>query len=77
MDTPSDAARLQQQAEDYERVVSACVAVSGCSGVTVWGISDADSWIPDVFPGEGAACPWDENLQRKPAYDGILAGFAT
>lgn len=75
MNTPSDADRLQQQAEEYERVVAACVAVSGCAGVTVWGISDADSWIPDVFPGEGAACVWDENLQRKPAYDGVLAGF--
>jgi endo-1,4-beta-xylanase len=77
MNTPSDPARLEQQAGDYERVVSACTAVPGCAGVTVWGVSDADSWIPDVFPGEGAACVWDENLQRKPAYDGILAGFGS
>ncbi|MGP3969273.1 endo-1,4-beta-xylanase [Streptomyces sp. 6N223] len=77
MTTPSDPNRLQQQAQDYETVVSACTAVPGCAGVTVWGISDADSWIPGVFPGEGAACVWDENLQRKPAYDGILAGFGS
>lgn len=75
MDTPADDQRLEQQAGDYRDVVSACVNVDGCAGVTVWGISDRDSWIPDVFPGEGAACPWDENYQPKPAYDGILEGF--
>jgi endo-1,4-beta-xylanase len=75
MTMPSDSGKLEQQGQDYQQVVSACVAVSGCAGVTVWGISDADSWVPGVFPGEGAACPWDENLQPKPAYDGILAGF--
>jgi endo-1,4-beta-xylanase len=75
MTTPSDSARLEQQGEDYEKVVSACVAVTGCVGVTVWGISDADSWVPGVFPGEGAACVWDENLQPKPAYDGMVRGF--
>jgi endo-1,4-beta-xylanase len=24
--------------------------------------------VPDVFPGEGAACLFDENLHPKPAY---------
>jgi endo-1,4-beta-xylanase len=75
MTTPPDDARLAQQAEDYQQVVEACVNVESCSGVTVWGFSDADSWVPGVFPGEGAACPYDENYQPKPAYDGILAGF--
>ncbi|MGP4111100.1 endo-1,4-beta-xylanase [Streptomyces sp. 4N509B] len=77
MTMPSDAAKLEQQRQDYETVVAACTAVPGCAGATVWGISDRDSWVPDVFPGEGAACPWDENYQRKPAYDGIVAGFGS
>ncbi|MBL1067718.1 endo-1,4-beta-xylanase [Streptomyces sp. 7-21] len=72
---PADSSDLQRQAEQYQQVVSSCVAVSGCAGVTVWGISDADSWVPGTFPGYGAACPWDEYLQPKPAYDGILTGF--
>ncbi|KAK7032264.1 hypothetical protein VNI00_013223 [Paramarasmius palmivorus] len=25
---------------------------------------------------QGAALPWDENLEKKPAYDGIIDGFA-
>jgi endo-1,4-beta-xylanase len=75
MTTPPDDARLAQQGEEYRQVVEACVNVAGCTGVTVWGFSDADSWVPEVFPGEGAACPYDENYQPKPAYDGILAGF--
>ncbi|UED86584.1 endo-1,4-beta-xylanase [Streptomyces profundus] len=75
MNTPSDSDKLARQADQYEAVVGACVAVSGCTGVTIWGFSDADSWVPGTFPGEGAALPWDDNYQPKPAYDGILRGF--
>ncbi|RBM20211.1 endo-1,4-beta-xylanase [Streptomyces sp. PT12] len=75
MDTPSDATRLARQATQFGQVVGYCLAVDGCSGVTVWGISDADSWIPDVFPGEGAACLWDDNLNPKPAYNGVLTAL--
>ena len=31
--------------------------------------------IPGVFPGEGAALLWDENLKKKPAYDGFYKGI--
>lgn len=36
------------------------------------GVSDEYSWIPDTFPGEGAALLWDEEYQKKPAYDATL-----
>ncbi|WP_101254227.1 endo-1,4-beta-xylanase [Streptomyces barkulensis] len=75
MQMPSDSSKLQQQARDYRAVADACLAVSRCSGITVWGVSDRDSWVPDVFPGEGAACPWDENYQPKPAYDALRDAF--
>ncbi|MFC9631241.1 endo-1,4-beta-xylanase [Streptomyces mirabilis] len=68
---PSDATKLAQQADWYRRVTNACLAVRRCVGITVWGYSDRHSWIPSVFPGEGAALPWDENLVHKPAYDAI------
>lgn len=29
---------------------------------------DPVSWVPETFPGQGNACLWDENLNRKPAY---------
>ncbi|CAM5228912.1 beta-xylanase [Streptomyces spiroverticillatus] len=68
---PSDASKLAEQADWYGRVTEDCLAVRRCVGITVWGYSDRHSWIPAVFPGEGAALPWDEKLARKPAYDAI------
>ncbi|MGN9759282.1 endo-1,4-beta-xylanase [Streptomyces sp. SD31] len=71
MQLPSDSAKLTQQAADYKAVMNACLAVSRCVGVTVWGFTDSDSWIPSTFPGQGAATPYDENYAPKPAYSAI------
>lgn len=43
--------------------------------MTVWGISDKYSWIPGVFPTEGAALLWGDDYAKKPAYDGFLKGI--
>ncbi|KAJ7124377.1 endo-1,4-beta-xylanase A precursor [Mycena epipterygia] len=75
MTLPETPALLAQQQADYQTVISACKAVAGCVGVTIWDYTDKYSWIPGVFTGQGAALPWDDNLVRKPAYDGIIAGF--
>jgi endo-1,4-beta-xylanase len=80
MTLPSDSAKLTQQAADYKAVMNACVAVARCTGVTVWGFTDSDSWIPSTFPGQGAATPYDENYAPKPAYYAIaeaLGGTTT
>lgn len=74
-DTPATEQALEQQAEDYATVTRACLAVDACSGITVWGISDKDSWVPETFPGQGAACLWDENYQPKPAYEAMRAAL--
>ncbi|MFG2102846.1 endo-1,4-beta-xylanase [Micromonospora echinaurantiaca] len=71
MPTPPSAANLATQAADYRKVVTACLAVTRCAGVTTWGITDRYSWIPDVFPGQGAALIWDENYAPKPAYQAV------
>ncbi|ONI88899.1 endo-1,4-beta-xylanase [Saccharothrix sp. ALI-22-I] len=68
MRTPRDATKDAQQANDYRTVVNACLAVSRCVGITVWDFSDGYSWIPSVFPGEGAALIYDENFGKKPSY---------
>ncbi|GAB7041976.1 MULTISPECIES: endo-1,4-beta-xylanase [Catenuloplanes] len=73
--TPADASELATQRSDYQKVFTACTNVARCTGVTVWGITDRYSWVPDVFPGYGAALIWDDNYARKPAYDGAAAGF--
>jgi endo-1,4-beta-xylanase len=74
---PATAALLAQQKTDYETVISACQAVTKCVGVTIWDYTDKYSWVPSTFSGQGAALPWDENLVKKPAYDGIVLGFTS
>ena len=44
--------------------------------MTVRGFTDKYSWVPTVFPGEGAACLYDENLVPKAAYGAVLAALA-
>jgi endo-1,4-beta-xylanase len=80
MNLPRDTTKDTQQANDYRTVVNACLAVTRCAGITVWDYTDKYSWIPSVFPGQGAALPYDENLNKKPAYTAIhdaLAGTTT
>ncbi|KAJ3514912.1 hypothetical protein NLJ89_g2094 [Agrocybe chaxingu] len=76
MTLPVTDALLQQQKRDYQTVIAACNAVPKCVGVTIWDYTDKYSWVPSVFNGQGAALPWDANFNKKPAYDGIVAGFA-
>ncbi|MER6351643.1 endo-1,4-beta-xylanase [Streptomyces sp. NPDC001634] len=68
MQLPATEAKLAEQATWYRDLTEACLAVRRCVGVTVWDYTDKYSWIPAVFPGEGAALPWDEQLRPKPAY---------
>jgi endo-1,4-beta-xylanase len=68
---PASSANLQQQASDFSAVVSDCLQVSRCVGVTQWGVGDADSWIPGAFSGFGAATMFDQNYQPKPAYTAV------
>ncbi|XVS60824.1 endo-1,4-beta-xylanase [Actinosynnema sp. CA-299493] len=55
------------QASNFERVTKACLAVTRCTGITVWGIRDTDSWrasgTPLLFDGSG---------NKKAAYTSTL-----
>ncbi|MEV8213026.1 endo-1,4-beta-xylanase [Leifsonia sp. NPDC077715] len=55
----------------YVSTLQACLAVRACISYTIWGFGDAYSWVPAVFPGEGAALIYDENLQPKPQYTAL------
>jgi endo-1,4-beta-xylanase len=72
---PASSANLAQQATDYASVVKACLAVTGCVGITVWGFTDLDSWVPQAFPGQGAADVFDSNINPKPSYSATLAAL--
>ncbi|WP_433346099.1 endo-1,4-beta-xylanase [Microtetraspora malaysiensis] len=65
---PSDADKLAAQAETYRRAAAACVSVSRCVSLSVWGLTDKYSWVDSGVPGWGAADLLDRNLQQKPAY---------
>ncbi|WP_344856554.1 endo-1,4-beta-xylanase, partial [Planomonospora alba] len=71
MQMPRSSAKDTTQATYYSNVVKACMAVSRCSGVTIWGFTDKYSWVPDTFSGEGAALIYDENYAKKPSYTAV------
>lgn len=63
------------QKKIYNDVAAACLADSNCKAMTIWDLSDKDTWLshkqrnaltdpkPDLF---------DENFEKKPAYYGVL-----
>ncbi|MFF5249959.1 endo-1,4-beta-xylanase [Streptosporangium sp. NPDC000095] len=55
-------------AQTYAAVVNDCLAVARCTGITVWGVRDSDSWLgantsPLLFDGNG---------NKKAAYTSVL-----
>jgi endo-1,4-beta-xylanase len=65
--TELDVAQGSNQANIYATVTKACMAVARCTGITVWGIRDSDSWRsgdnPLLFDGSG---------NKKAAYTSVL-----
>ncbi|MEU8235524.1 endo-1,4-beta-xylanase [Actinoplanes sp. NPDC048967] len=64
--TELDVQQGGNQANIYASVTRACLAVSRCTGITVWGIRDSDSWRDDnplLFDGSG---------NKKAAYTSVL-----
>jgi endo-1,4-beta-xylanase len=74
MNIPAD--MLEIQGQWYARLIADCLAVKGCTGVTIWGVSDSFSWIPSLFKGEGAPTLLDDNLDPKPAYAAVREALA-
>ncbi|WP_017568846.1 endo-1,4-beta-xylanase [Nocardiopsis halotolerans] len=73
---PVDETDLQQQAHEYEQAIQACLEVPECVRVSVWGVSDQHSWIPEWFPGYTAALPFDDSYTPKPALDGMTTALS-
>ncbi|HEU5158612.1 MAG TPA: endo-1,4-beta-xylanase [Streptosporangiaceae bacterium] len=75
MPTPPSSANLQTQANNYATVTNACLAISRCTSITVWGIPDKYSWVPSTFPGQGAPLLFDDNYNKKAAYNSTLTAL--
>jgi len=65
--TELDVAAGANQATIYATVTRACVAVSRCGGITVWGIRDSDSWRPGENP-----LLFGPSGAKKAAYTSVL-----
>ncbi|PWR08711.1 1,4-beta-xylanase [Micromonospora acroterricola] len=72
VELPETPAKLDRQAALYRQVLKACLAVTECVSFTVWGFTDARSWIPGYHEGYGAACLFDAALVPKPAYAALI-----
>lgn len=73
---PATAESLADQASMYRGILSACLLAPNCHTFVTWGFTDKYSWIPAFRPGYGAALPFDELYQPKPAYDALSATLA-
>nr|WP_296073481.1 endo-1,4-beta-xylanase [uncultured Actinoplanes sp.] len=65
--TELDVAQGSNQANIYAAVTNACLAVSRCTGITVWGIRDSDSWRTGENP-----LLFDSSGNKKAAYTAVL-----
>lgn len=68
---PANRAALRKQTVLYRDLLKACLAQPRCRSFSTWGASDRYSWIPEFFPGQGAALLFDAGNQAKPAYHGV------
>ncbi len=68
----SELDRRRRQADAFGAAARACNAVSACTRLTTWGVTDRFSWL-----GVGqAALLFDAKLRPKPAYAAVRDAFA-
>ncbi len=63
---------LQRQADAYAMAGRVCQSVASCDRITVWGISDKDSWRGGV----NRPLLFDDKFNAKPAYGALIGALA-
>jgi endo-1,4-beta-xylanase len=69
--SPVTEKKLKNQAEIYAQLIKIALSFDKVNNITMWGISDAYSWVPGVFTGYGSALLFDDNFNPKPAFYGV------
>src|SRR5215467_13587057 len=69
------AAELAAQTQGFTNVTAACLAVTACEAMVVWGLNDGESWVPGTFPGYGQALLFDDSYGKKSTYNAVSAAL--
>ncbi len=59
------------QAQMYADVFSSCLAVAACREITLWGVTDAHTWLNDFLGEESDPLLFDAEYRPKPAYRAV------
>jgi endo-1,4-beta-xylanase len=73
--TPELAKKQSEKYEALVRVYKESVPAAQRYGITIWGVSDVDSWIMPMFNLRDWPLPFDSLYRKKPAYFGFLKGL--
>lgn len=75
-DLTYSAGLAEQQKAKYEFIVRTYNAIPKNQqfGITTWNVGDSDSWIRGEYSRPDWPLPFDDNYNRKAAYQGILDG---
>jgi endo-1,4-beta-xylanase len=79
--TSADSANLAEQRNEYHTLMDLFLAQSSCKTFIVWGVNDAQSWVPDAFSGYGSALLFSNaagtngEYVPKSSYDGVRDAF--